>query len=222
MINRLFLILITSLTLLSASLIDFKYINDYLDNYENKHYQEALNNLKALNKDTPEINYNIANIYYKMGKYKEAIKYYKRAVGKGVDEADRVYNLANCYFKQNQLDNAIFAYKIVLLHKDDKDARYNLFITKEKKFRKEIEAKEKKKRKTKKRKDGKSKNKDKKKIKKKLTKEELKKLEELKKKMAFKKRIKNMLNDTLKNKKIPILLYKIKDGAKQNIDLKPW
>ncbi len=224
MLNRIFILIIVQSIFSYASLLDFRYISNYLDSYNSKNYQESLKYLKLLNKDNAVINYNMANIYYKMNSFKKAIKYYKRAVGKGVDEANRVYGIANSYFKLKEYDHAIYAYKIALEHRDIKDARYNIFLAKKMKFREKIKKEKKKIDKKSKKKDGQSKNKDKNKLKKKkkLTKEEIKKLNELKRKMKFKDELKKKLKNTFKSRKIPVLLYKIETKEKPKEDMRPW
>jgi len=223
MIKKFTFFLLLFSVLAFSSLFDFKYTSEFKDSYSQKDYKSALKSLKSLNQDSAIVEYNMGNIYYKMGRYKEALISYKRASGKGVDEAYRVYNIGNCYLKLKEYDKAIYAYKIALEHKDMKDARYNKYLAQEEKFRAKIDKKSKKKKKKKKKekaKDGKSKKKSKKK--KKLSKKELRELTKLKEKMEFKKRLKNRLKENLKDKKVPVLLYKIDTKVKSNKEIKPW
>ncbi len=213
-----------------SSLLDFQKINNATNLYKQGYYKEALRELKSLNKDTPVINYDIANTLYKLGRYKEALSYYKKALGDGVDEANRIYNIGNCYFKLKEWDKAIFAYEISLKIKDNQDTKYNLDLAYKMKYKPK---EEKKKKKSKEGKGKKDKNKDGKKDKskdkttnkdKKLTKEELKKLKEMKKRTKLQKRLKKMLNRALKDKEVPVLMYKIDRGTKEQKanNLKPW
>jgi Ca-activated chloride channel family protein len=226
------LILFFAVTLNFASIVDFNKISKATLLYNSGNYKESYSSFKELKSDTPEVNYNIANTLYKQGKYKAAIKYYKRAFGASVDEANRIYNIGNCYFLLKEYDNAIFAYKMALKLKDDEDTKANLALAykiknrpkkqskKDKQKKKEGKGAKDKQNKGKKGKSSKkSTNKDKK-----LTKEELKMLKELEKKTKFKKELKKMLNRSLKDKKAPVLMYRIDSGntkAKPQ-ELKPW
>jgi tetratricopeptide (TPR) repeat protein len=214
----------------NASLFDFKKLWSFQNYYNNKEYKKALDVLDEYSKDTPIINYNRANTLYKLKEYKEAIKYYKKAHSKDVDELNRLFNIANCYFKLDELDNAIYVYKLILKFKDDKATKNNLELALKRKLKELKEAKEKKNKKEKKSKknsnkrDNKNK-KEKKKVnkKRKLTKKELLKLKKLQEKEKFKREIKKILNRSLKDKKVPVLMYKIK-GVNSNTSnrLKPW
>ncbi len=217
---RLFFIKILFSVVLFGSLFDFSYISSSEDNFRDKKFKEALSDLKSLNSESPEINYNMANNLYMLSRYEEALKYYKRSVGEAVDEGDRVYNIGNCYYNLKEYDNAIFAYKISLKHKDSRDTRYNLFIAKESKFKEQLDKERKKDKKKEKSKDGNSKKRDKKKLnkKRKLTKEDIKKMEEAKRKL----KLKSMLKENLKSKKVPVLLYKIDTKESNKIKHNPW
>jgi len=228
--GRYILFLAFFISTISASLFDFNKISNYKELYNSGNYKEALRELKSLKKDTPEINYNIANILYRLEKYKDSLRYYKRAYGGGVDEADRIYNIGNCYFKLKEWDKAIFSYNIALKIRDDKDIVDNLKLAYKMKYKPKKSKKGKKKRKPGKGK--KDKNQDNKKSSskkstkksRKLSKEELKKLKELEKKRAFRKDLKKMLNSALKDKKAPVLMYKV-EGVKSGKDSnsnKPW
>ena len=210
-----------------GGLFDFYYIKKAKEYYQNGEYKKSIKMLNSLD-DSFEKNYNIAQNYYKMGRYKEALLHYKRAFGEGVDEHNRLHNIGNCYFKLKEYDNAILAYEYALKLKEDKDTKYNLLLAKLAK-KKQNENKDNKKKKEqdgkgKKKKDKKSKkdkNIDKKSKQRKLTKKELEELKKLQQKQKLQKRLKSMLNKSLQDKKIPILMYKInKNSPKSN--LKPW
>ena len=105
---------------------------DFLDNkkiyesYQNKEYADALRELYKKD-ETPIVNYNIANCYYKLDEFKKALKYYKKALGVGVDEYSRLYNIGNCYFSLKEYDKAKTAYSVASkFKKGDKDLVENL------------------------------------------------------------------------------------------------
>jgi len=232
--NKIIILIFMLISFSFASLLDFKKLPNIYSLYNSGNYKDSLLELKSLNRDTPRVNYDIANILYKQGKFKKAINYYKRSFGKGVNEASRIYNLANCYFKLKEWDSAIFSYKIALKLKDDADAKYNLALAYKMKNAPKKESKKSNKKEKKKQGEGKKdKNQKGKKGKtskkstqkdRKLTKEELKKLQELERKEKFKKELKKMLNRSLKDKKAPVLMYRIDSGAKNKRaqELKPW
>ncbi len=208
----------------NASLLDFWHIKNFNKFYEDKNYTKALNELKALNKDTPEINYNLANILYKLKKYHQAISYYKKSYGNGVNEANRLYNLGNCYFKLKEWDNAIFAYKMALKLSNDSDIRRNLALAYQMKYKKEQKQNKQNRKKhhvkKAKSKDNKTKSK---KMDKNITKKSNKNLKKQKSINKFRKRVKKMLKKALNNKKAPVLMYKIdSNNTKIPSNLKRW
>jgi len=202
-VNKLILILI-SLSSLNASLFDFYYFSKAKEAYENKDYILAQKYIYKVDADNDYINYDIANINYKANDYSEAIKYYKRAYGKRVNEADRLFNLANSYLKMGEFDNAITVYKKALVLRRDEDTIYNLKLAKILKEKaKNISAK------NKKDKEGKQKV-NKNKVGKKMNKKHKSKLS---------KEMQKILKESLKDKKLPVLMYKINSGEIKN---NPW
>jgi len=218
MVNR-FFTLILMLSFLRADLFDFEKLKKAEELYDAKDYNASAQILVNMHKDTPVYNYNIASNYYKTKRYRDALKYYKRAFGDGVDELARLYNIGNCYFKLNELDNAIIAYKTALKVREDEDVLYNLKQAINAKKVKKTKPKEQKKKhkKKKKEKQGKSKKK-----RKKLSKKELKKLKELQKKRELNKKLKKMIKRSFKDRKVPVLMYRIKEGNSKTAPKNPW
>jgi len=201
-----FTILITILfSLANASLFDFYYFNKAKKAYKAKDYKEAQKYIYKVDADNDYINYDIANINYKTKDYAEAIKYYKRAYGKRVNEADRLFNLANSYLMFGEFDNAILTYQKALSFSNDPDIISNLKLAK---LLKEKAKKE-----------SAKKNKKDKEGKKKLNKNKIGKKIEKKHKSKLSKELKKMLKASLKDKKLPVLMYKINSSKNKN---NPW
>ena len=100
-----------------------------LDAYENGAYQKALKHFidaQLEEPDKPEIYYNIANTYYKLGDYDSAYQNYLSAL-KTDDpllEQKIRYNMGNTRFRQQDLKDAISQYQTALdLDPDDETAR---------------------------------------------------------------------------------------------------
>lgn len=132
-LSTLLLLGVFGLGFAQAGILDFKDIEKAKEAYKKKNYDATiahLNSLKDSIKD-PALEYDIANAYYKKGKYQEALKHYEKA--KGVDEADRLYNTGNAYANSGDIESAIDAYEQSLKIRDDEDARKNLEILKQKK-----------------------------------------------------------------------------------------
>ena len=217
--KRVVIFFIIASSFLSAGLFDFLDNNKINSSYKDGDYAQTISLLYQ--KDDSEIvNYNLANSYYKLKNYKKALKYYKRAMGRGVDEHNRLYNIGNCYFRLQEYKKAAYAYKKALEIRKDKDTINNLklVINKlkhhklEKKLKKEKDQKKKQKEKQKKNSKRKSN---------KLTKSELEKLKKQLEKEKLRNELKKELKSSFKNKKVPIIMYKIKDKSDNSI-INPW
>jgi Ca-activated chloride channel family protein len=160
--------LISSISHLKASIIDFKIIKNAKEAYERGAYKEAADEFKkvARSKQSPESYYDAANALYKAKRYKEAVSYYKKVVTKDRElEFKKLHNLGNSHFMLKNYDKAIEFYKKALEKREDKDTRFNLELAKKmKKRQKKSEKKRKKEKKqNNKNKNGKNKQKDSKK-----------------------------------------------------------
>ena len=218
MLNRVLLILTIFSIILNAGLFDFTKLSKAEKLYSEGDYNASAKVLESFGLDSNIYRYDMANTLYKAGRYKEAIKQYKRAFGEGVDELSRVYNLGNCYFKLKDYENAILAYKTALKIRDDEDVKYNLSLAIKKSKESKNQNKKEQKRKKKKEKSGESKKKNNKK----LSKKELKKLKELAKKKLLQKELKKILKDSLKERKVEVLMYRVKEGETQEVPKNPW
>ena len=218
MLNRVLFIIAIFSIVLNAGLFDFVKLSKAEKLYNKGDYNDSAKMLESFGIDGNIYRYDMANTLYKAGRYKEAIKYYKRAFGDGVDELNRVYNLGNCYFKLQDYKNAILAYKTALKIRDDKDVEANLALAIKKSKEPKNQPKKDKKQKKKKEKNGKSKKKNKKK----LSKKELRKLRELAKKKLLDKELKKMLKDSLKERKVEVLMYRVKEGDTKDEPVNPW
>lgn len=201
----------------NASLFDFMSEAAIKSSYSSGDYNKTLKLLQTLD-DTATVHYDLGNILYKLGRYSEAVREYKRAFGDGVDEHNRVHNLGNCYLRLGEYDSAIAAFTVALKLKDDADTRYNLAVAKREKS-KPKKPKRKKKKSHQKHKSG---NTDKKKSSsnkknkpQKLTKKELKQLEAMQKRAQLKKELQKMMKKSFKERKIPVILYKLDTKSKR-------
>jgi Ca-activated chloride channel family protein len=108
-----------------AGLLDFMTLQKAQTAYENKEYEKAAKHYRRV-LGSPQSYFNLANSYYKAGRYEEAIRNYKRVETKDSDlKAKAEYNLANAYVKTKQYDKALERYKRSLGLRRDEDARYN-------------------------------------------------------------------------------------------------
>jgi len=217
-----FLIILITLTYLNADLFNFVKLFKAKSLYENGDFNTSAKILKSLNYDTPSYNYNLANTLYKTQKYNKALIYYKRAFGNSVNEAYRLYNIGNCYYKLKDYDNAITAYQLSLKIKEDNDTKVNLALAKRAKYKKPEKKKDSQKKKKEKKKRKEKQKKNSKKKSKKLTKKDLKKLQKMLKKKKLKKKMKKLIKQSFKNKKVPVLMYKYKDGTDKIESSNPW
>ena len=136
---------------LSASLLDFKYLEEAKDAYNNKNYSKAQTLYQKVDQD--EARFNVADALYRQKKYKEAIEAYEQ-IEEPTLEAKKLHNIGNSYAQLKKIDEAIEAYTKALKLSDDADTQFNLDLLKKKK--------EEQKKKDKKKKDDKKKDKDKK------------------------------------------------------------
>lgn len=90
-----------------------------------KYLEEAL----ATDPSDAFVNYNLGNVYYRLGLYDRATSAYSKAVA-GADPdliARAQYNLGNAYFRLGDLKEAVRHYKLALkVVPDDVEAKHNL------------------------------------------------------------------------------------------------
>jgi len=93
-------------TPLEAGLFDFWNLHQ-AQKYSKTHaYKKALIHYKILS-PTPQINYNIASIFYMQGEYMQAIEYYKKSLDKESSYNAKVYhNIATAYTRMHKLSHA--------------------------------------------------------------------------------------------------------------------
>ena len=110
-----------------AGVLDFYYLNKADKALKAKNYENAI---RYYAKVTPSVQsyYNIANLYYRLGKYREALRVYSFI--KTPDpklKAHIYYNMGNCAAKMKKYDIAKRYYRYTLaLLPNDKDALENL------------------------------------------------------------------------------------------------
>jgi tetratricopeptide (TPR) repeat protein len=89
--------------------------------------QKLMSDLKE-NPENYQLNVQAGNAYFDIGRYQQALKYYKRANFIRHDENVMV-DLGVCYFNIGKLDSALTFMQAVLEHKPDhKQALYNVGI----------------------------------------------------------------------------------------------
>jgi len=103
--------------------------------YNDEEYDKALtkyNDAQIEAPTNPEIFFNMGNVFFRQGKYKEAIDSYQKSMEKGDIniEAKAMYNIGNALFQQGQLREALEYYKQALeRNPEDVDAKYNIEYT---------------------------------------------------------------------------------------------
>ena len=153
-----------------ANVLDFMKLDEAKKAYESGSYEKSQKIYERYKNrsENAEVNYNIANTLYKQGRYKEAIKNYKKAVFDDKNMRAKKYaNLGNAYVKSHEkegLQKAIKAYEESLKIHEDKETRENLeAVKKALKEQKQKQQKQKQKKDKDQKKNGdKEKNKDKK------------------------------------------------------------
>lgn len=107
--------------------------NDGVDLYKEKKYGDAeINFRKGIEKEPGKFKgyFNLGDNYYKQGKYDEAIKSYKSAIGKttsNTEKADAYHNIGNALLKKGEYQESIDAFKNSLkVNPKDKETKYNL------------------------------------------------------------------------------------------------
>lgn len=81
---------------------------------------------------SPEIYFNMGNVFFRQGKYGEAVDLYQKSMEKGDIgvEAKAMYNIGNSLFQQGRLQEALEYYKQALeRNPDDVDTKYNIEYT---------------------------------------------------------------------------------------------
>ncbi len=117
-------------TFSSASLLDFKYLDDAKEAYLKEDYKKAEELYKKVENENAR--FNLADTLYREKKYKEAIDVYNSINSKDL-EFKKLHNIGNSYAKLNKIDDAIKSYEEALKIKEDKDTRFNLELLKKKK-----------------------------------------------------------------------------------------
>ncbi len=153
-----------------ANVLDFMKLDEAKKAYESGSYEKSQKIYERYKNrsENAEVNYNIANTLYKQGRYKEAIKNYKKAVFDDKNKRAKKYaNLGNAYVKSHEkegLQKAIKAYEESLKIHEDKETREHLeAVKKALKEQKQKQQKQKQKKDKDQKKNGdKEKNKDKK------------------------------------------------------------
>lgn len=104
--------------------------------YNQGKYEDALNKFLEAQIDKPDdlrLKYNIANTYYKLGKFSDAERLFASIPEEKKKELKErsIYNKGNSEFKQGRLEDAIKSYESALkLDPKDEDAIYNLELAK--------------------------------------------------------------------------------------------
>ncbi len=99
--------------------------------YHTEHYTDAQNCYNRAQVDAPDmpiIDYNLGNVYYRLGNYEMAIDAYNKAIGsKDAQLRCKAYhNIGNTYFQQSNYQSAIENYKESLrINPDNADTKYN-------------------------------------------------------------------------------------------------
>ena len=116
--------------------------------YESGEYEQALQHFHAAQLDRPDdrqLEFNIADVYFRMEDYEAAELSLGRVLSLGEGEDDLAqqahYNLGNTLYYQGRLEEAVTSYeRAVEIDPDDEDARHNLEYVKQELERRKQEA----------------------------------------------------------------------------------
>ncbi|MBF0215859.1 MAG: tetratricopeptide repeat protein [Candidatus Omnitrophica bacterium] len=103
--------------------------------FAKKEYDKALTKYNDAGIDfptSPEMFFNMGNVFFRQAKYKEAVDSYRKSMEKGdrAIEAKAMYNIGNALFNQGELREALEYYKQALARDpNDQDAKYNVEYT---------------------------------------------------------------------------------------------
>lgn len=104
--------------------------NKHYENQDFTEAEQAYSRANSLNKESFEAGFNLANAYYKQGRFQEAAKQYDRLISMASGKEQKsiiYYNLGNSLVKSEQIVESVEAYKRSLRNMpEDKDSRYNL------------------------------------------------------------------------------------------------
>ena len=134
-------IALTAPLLLSASLLDFRALDEAKEGYAEGNYSKAIASFERLEQKSDEVLYDEANSYYKLKDYKKAKELYS-AIQKESLLFNKWHNLGNCHAQLGELNEGIKAYEKALKIKEDKDTRFNLELLKKKKKEQEQKKKD--------------------------------------------------------------------------------
>jgi len=114
----------------TASLLDFKYLEEAKEAYNDKNYSKAQELYGKV--DYNEAKFNQADSLYRQKKYQEAIDVYK-SITEPKLEAEKLHNIGNSYAQMKKVDEAIKSYEEALKLNDDTDTKFNLELLKKRK-----------------------------------------------------------------------------------------
>ncbi len=122
-----------------AGMLDFIALHKAKKAYTQKRYKDAIRAYETL-QPTKAIEYNLANAYYMLHQFTQAITHYKKSVGADAAFNSKIYhNIANCYAQKGKLETAQFYYKKALaLHAYPQTKKNLLLLTQELHNRKKL------------------------------------------------------------------------------------
>jgi len=138
--NKIIIVLFTPL-LLSASLLDFRALDEAKEGYVEGNYSKSIAAYERVEKKSDEVIYDEANSFYKLKEYKKAKELYA-SIKKDSLAFNKWHNLGNCHAQLGELDKGIKAYEEALKIKEDKGTRFNLELLKKKKKEQEKKKKD--------------------------------------------------------------------------------
>jgi len=90
------------------------------------HYRQALQAYRKLPRKSDAVRYNMANLYYRLGRYDEALALYRTVEAPSL-QGRKLYNMGNCYAIKGDWQRALRFYRAALkFTPEDPDLRYNL------------------------------------------------------------------------------------------------
>jgi len=101
--------------------------------YNHEEYDQASAKFQASQLEQPDnadVAYNLANSFYRLGRYEDAVEAYKKALTEKTSptlQQKSHYNMGNAYYRMGYLEESIDSYKKALeLNPADTDSKFNL------------------------------------------------------------------------------------------------
>ena len=125
--NRTLLLLLTSVTLSVAGIMDSYHLYWAQHYAHTGQYKKAFIHYQSVNPKEDTLHYNLGNILYRQGRYQEAINHYIVISSASLQHA-KYHNIANALMQLGALERAIVFYRNAQKFSSHSDTAYNLAL----------------------------------------------------------------------------------------------